>query len=133
MFAASPISKKQARWFRPLLWAFVVIPVVIDARGQEKAAEKEKGWVALFNGKDLDGWTPKIQGYAAGDNYGDTFRVEDGVLKVVVRQVHQVRRQVRPPVLQDARSRTTGCGSNTASSANSAPAGRAGRSRTAAS
>jgi hypothetical protein len=42
----------------------------------------EKGWIALFNGKDLDGWTPKIKGYAAGDNYADTFRVEDGVLKV---------------------------------------------------
>ncbi len=40
-------------------------------------------WVQLFNGKDLTGWTPKIRGYELGDNYGDTFRVEDGVLKVV--------------------------------------------------
>lgn len=39
-------------------------------------------WVSLFNGKDLDGWTPKITGFALGDNYNDTFRVEDGVLKV---------------------------------------------------
>ena len=60
----------------------MVVAVAIDARGQDKAAEK--GWIALFNGKDLDGWTPKIKGYAAGENYGDTFRVEDGVLKVVV-------------------------------------------------
>ena len=30
-----------------------------------------------------DGWTPKITGYAAGENYNDTFRVENGVLKVV--------------------------------------------------
>jgi hypothetical protein len=39
-------------------------------------------WIRLFNGKDLDGWTPKITGYPAGENYADTFRVADGVLKV---------------------------------------------------
>jgi len=39
-------------------------------------------WIELFNGKDLDGWSPKIVGYALNDNFGDTFRVEDGVLKV---------------------------------------------------
>jgi hypothetical protein len=44
-------------------------------------ADKE-GWIQLFNGKDLTGWTPKIKGYDLGDNVGNTFRVEDGVLKV---------------------------------------------------
>ena len=39
-------------------------------------------WISLFNGEDLTGWTPKITGYEAGDNYGNTFRVEDGLLKV---------------------------------------------------
>jgi 3-keto-disaccharide hydrolase len=43
---------------------------------------KKSGWISLFNGKDLEGWTPKITGYPAGENYADTFRVEDGVLKV---------------------------------------------------
>ena len=39
-------------------------------------------WTPLFNGRDLEGWTPKIRGYELGDNFGDTFRVEDGLLKV---------------------------------------------------
>ena len=39
-------------------------------------------WRALFNGKDLGGWTPKIRGHELGDNHADTFRVEDGILKV---------------------------------------------------
>lgn len=39
-------------------------------------------WTQLFNGKDLSGWTPKIKGYPAGENFGNTFRVEDGLLKV---------------------------------------------------
>ncbi|AWM37704.1 hypothetical protein GobsT_42830 [Gemmata obscuriglobus] len=39
-------------------------------------------WLPLFNGKNLEGWTPKITGYEFGDNYADTFRVENGVIKV---------------------------------------------------
>jgi hypothetical protein len=46
------------------------------------AADAEQGFVPLFNGKDLDGWTPKIAKHPAGENYLDTFRVEDGILKV---------------------------------------------------
>jgi len=51
--------------------------------GLAAAAQAEQPWRPLFNGRDLDGWTPKIRGEKFGDNYGDTFRVEDGVLKVV--------------------------------------------------
>src|SRR5688572_10617314 len=39
-------------------------------------------WRQLFNGKDLDGWAPKITGHAWKENFGNTFRVENGVLKV---------------------------------------------------
>ena len=39
-------------------------------------------WRPLFNGKNLDGWTIKIKGQDPGVNYLDTFRVEDGVIKV---------------------------------------------------
>lgn len=39
-------------------------------------------WIQLFNGKDLKDWTPKITGFPAGENYANTFRVEDGLLKV---------------------------------------------------
>lgn len=41
-----------------------------------------KEWLQLFNGKTLDGWVPKITGFPLGENYGNTFRVENGVLKV---------------------------------------------------
>jgi hypothetical protein len=39
-------------------------------------------WIQLFNGRNLDGWKAKIKGYEFGNNLGDTFRVENGVLKV---------------------------------------------------
>jgi 3-keto-disaccharide hydrolase len=46
------------------------------------AAEADGKWIQLFNSRDLEGWTPKIKGFEAGDNFADTFRVENGVLKV---------------------------------------------------
>ncbi len=51
-----------------------------DAPGQETASRG--GWISLFNGKDLSGWTAKIKGYAPDENFADTFRVVDGKLKV---------------------------------------------------
>lgn len=37
-------------------------------------------WISIFNGKDLDNWIPKIAGYKPGENFGNTFRVQDGIL-----------------------------------------------------
>ena len=41
------------------------------------------GWTPLFNGKDLNDWHVKITGYPADENFANTFRVEDGKLRVV--------------------------------------------------
>ena len=46
------------------------------------SADDRGEWKPLFNGKNLDGWSPKITGYAFGENFGNTFRVEDGLIKV---------------------------------------------------
>lgn len=50
----------------------------------ENVAEKsaEENWVQLFNGKDLNSWQIKFKGHELGDNYNNTFRVEDGMLRV---------------------------------------------------
>lgn len=58
------------------------------ALAQNRAARKttndpdKKEWIQLFNGKDLKDWMPKITGYDLNDNFGDTFRVENGMIKV---------------------------------------------------
>jgi len=46
------------------------------------SAQDEGEWHSLFNGRDLSGWTVKINKHPLGDNYANTFRVEDGVIKV---------------------------------------------------
>jgi len=40
------------------------------------------GWVSIFNGTTLDGWTPKIAGHALGKDPYNTVRVEDGLIRV---------------------------------------------------
>ncbi|MCK5440472.1 MAG: DUF1080 domain-containing protein [Maribacter sp.] len=44
-------------------------------------ADKEE-WIQLFNGKDLTDWTPKVKGYAFGENHNNTFKVTNGNLRV---------------------------------------------------
>jgi 3-keto-disaccharide hydrolase len=50
--------------------------------GQAIPKADAKDWIQLFNGKDLKDWTPKFSHHDLGENYNDTFRVEDGLLKV---------------------------------------------------
>jgi Domain of Unknown Function (DUF1080) len=48
----------------------------------EPPEAKKKKWQTLFNGKNLNGWTMKINGFPMGENFGNTFRVENGILNV---------------------------------------------------
>lgn len=53
--------------------------------GLHSFAQKEiapNKWLKLFNGKDLKDWDVKITGYDLNDNFGNTFRVQDGLLTV---------------------------------------------------
>lgn len=56
----------------------------LPASGQNDPEREE--WIPLFNGRDLNGWAVKITGHDLHDNYGSTFRMEDGVLKVAYDQ-----------------------------------------------
>lgn len=48
----------------------------------QASASAQKGWTKLFNGKDLKDWSVKIAKHELNDNYANTFRVEDGLMKV---------------------------------------------------
>ncbi len=62
-----------------ILFLVFLSAISVFSNAQEHFPRK---WVQLFNGKDLTGWTPKITGYAYGDNYGNTFRVVNKKLTV---------------------------------------------------
>ncbi|MDX1639987.1 MAG: DUF1080 domain-containing protein [Balneolaceae bacterium] len=52
------------------------------ASAQQANSDDNSKWIPLFNGQNLEGWMPKFTGSEAGVNYNNTFRVEDGILKV---------------------------------------------------
>lgn len=62
---------------RSALFILFLIPLVSFSPETKKAK-----WVKLFNGKNLDGWTMKMAGHPLGENVGNTFRVEQGILRV---------------------------------------------------
>ncbi|MEO6528670.1 MAG: DUF1080 domain-containing protein [Gemmatimonadaceae bacterium] len=46
------------------------------------ASAPKSDWIQMLNGKDLSNWDIKFAKHELGDNYNNTFRVEDGMLKV---------------------------------------------------
>jgi hypothetical protein len=60
------------------VWITILILFIFQSFHPKKVTEtnKKNQWVSLFNGKNLDHWIPKIAGYKAGENFGNTFRVK---------------------------------------------------------
>jgi len=46
------------------------------------SSNADAGWTKLFNGKDIKDWSVKIKYHRTGENFGNTFRVENGIIKV---------------------------------------------------
>jgi hypothetical protein len=67
----------------------VCAPAAMDGALQTAAGKQsarndpnQKEWIQLFNGRDLADWRIKFARHDLGANVNDTFRVEDGLLKV---------------------------------------------------
>lgn len=70
---------KIARGFNLLKFSSLVLALGASLLQAASAADE---WTPLFNGKNLDGWTPKIRGYPFGDNHAGTFVVTNGAITV---------------------------------------------------
>jgi hypothetical protein len=79
MTDAAAHPRRMHNIFAILLAVVVIAGTATLGHAQEKA---KSPWISLFNGKNLDGWAPKFPGHALNENFRNTFRVEDGVLKV---------------------------------------------------
>jgi hypothetical protein len=65
--------------FFPLIIVILILQGCTTGTPKTEQQEPEK-WIQLFNGVDLEGWTPKIAGHPLGENYNNTFRVENGMM-----------------------------------------------------
>lgn len=59
-----------------------VVTVVIFSCSSTKKISSKGQWQQLFNGKDINDWNVKIQHHEYNENFGNTFRVVDGIIKV---------------------------------------------------
>lgn len=74
---------KRYHLISPLATGFLTCLVMAGTYAADKPNDPTaEDWVDLFNGKDLSNWSPKIRGYALGENALDTFRVKDGIMQV---------------------------------------------------
>ncbi len=83
MLKTSPLSTprritQRATVLASLAAALLMPPICLSG----SQAEGGEDWIELLNGKNLDGWDIKIRGHELNDNFGNTFRVEDGILKI---------------------------------------------------
>lgn len=70
---------------RSSLLAALLLPLLLSACSGSRPARSDadrEDWIALFNGRDLTGWTPKIHHHDVGVNFANTFRAEDGAIEV---------------------------------------------------
>jgi hypothetical protein len=78
-------ARLQVTWIAFAILTLVAMGRTTGAQGAPAAAGPDpnrREWIQLFNGKDLTGWTPKFAKSDLGVNLFNTFRVEDGLLKV---------------------------------------------------
>jgi hypothetical protein len=61
---------------------FLVFSSTLILSSCSSVKHQKPEWVSLFNGKDLNDWIVKIHHHDVGENAGNTFRVEDGIVKV---------------------------------------------------
>jgi hypothetical protein len=82
-------AQPRAWLFRAGVIAVLVAAGLARSGGAEAQGARGAGsdpdareWIQLFNGRDLADWTIKFTKRDLGENFRNTFRVEDGLLKV---------------------------------------------------
>jgi len=79
--------KNQSRMNRfiqnQLITIFLVFIFAISIScGSKNTEDNTASWIQLFNGENMDNWIVKISKHELNENFANTFRVEDGLMKV---------------------------------------------------
>lgn len=75
-------SCRPHRLFPPALLLSLLLILIYRGPTAAQSNPGQEEWIPLFNGKSLDDWIVKIHHHEPEVNYGDTFRAEDGMVKV---------------------------------------------------
>jgi len=64
------------------IYSIIATALIFTGCAGMKGQGDNNGWKSLFAGKDINDWFVKIHHHDIGVNYGNTFRVEDGIIKI---------------------------------------------------
>src|SRR6478752_4525047 len=79
-FSRTKLVALKTSSFFALIAVLVILGIVNACSGSH--TNKDSEWQTLFNGHDINDWVVKINHHNTGENFGNTFRVEDGIIKV---------------------------------------------------
>lgn len=74
-------QRQNPVYYAFILFSFFFITGCSASKNGTESEESEE-WIQLFNGRDLDDWTIKIAKHELNENFANTFRVEDSLMKV---------------------------------------------------
>ena len=64
------------------VYVIFIFLVFVTACHSKNSVQTPGKWRSLFNGKDINDWIVKIHHHEVGVNAGNTFRAEEGIIKV---------------------------------------------------
>src|SRR5688572_20836037 len=70
----------KSKTYLPIVALALLVVAGLTAMSANTPADTK--WIQLFNGKDIKDWSVKIRTHDLDDNFANTFRVEDGLMKV---------------------------------------------------
>lgn len=86
MFNFPLITKAKTYTMKNIILFFLILSACKIDAGKHNQSATTGEWISIFNGKNLDGWIPKVADDSSGINTLNVFRVEDGLLKVAYDQ-----------------------------------------------
>jgi hypothetical protein len=67
---------------RSVSFIAVAFLIILATSCNDHHDQQQEEWMPVFNGQNLDGWDIKIAGRSLNDNFQNTFRVQDSILRI---------------------------------------------------
>lgn len=67
---------------KPTIYLFLMLAIVLIGCRPSVGDPNKEEWISLFDGSDIDNWTPKFKGSELGVNYKNRFVFKNGLLSV---------------------------------------------------
>ena len=74
-------SNSKQFYFKAIFLALLATLVLYACQPSAENPDREE-WIYLFDGSDMESWTPKFAGFDLGVNYKDRFVFKDSLLSV---------------------------------------------------